>query len=168
MIQKEVNAEFMNPDYDGTTLPNFMIWGWMTSILHLSKQDLLLFAYLYAQSHDNIHYLSTCPTVIAEWFGMTRQTVIKHIESLPCVEKLVSKEHTKGSYTFTYYRINMNELLKLVVCTDTYDYANFMKAYEKMLLLYFPERIFLLYVHPHYIMPICRFSSQVFNYFCYF
>ena len=139
MIQKEVDAEFMNPDYDGTTLPNFMIWGWMTSILHLSKQDLLLFAYLYAQSHDNIHYLSTCPTVIAEWFGMTRQTVIKHIESLPCVEKLVSKEHTKGSYTFTYYRINMNELLKLVVCTDTYDYANFMKAYEKMLLLYFPE-----------------------------
>ena len=26
MIQKEVNAEFMNPDYDGTTLPNFMIY----------------------------------------------------------------------------------------------------------------------------------------------
>ena len=139
MVQRNLNAELVNENYDGTSMPNFMIWGWMTTLLGLKDKALMLFAYIYSQSHDSIHYSATSPTNISKWFGITRKTLYNRLADLPFIEQLTSNNHIKGAYKFVYYRINMEALLKSITKSDNNDYINFMKSYEHMLVLHFPD-----------------------------
>lgn len=139
MVQRNLKAELINENYDGTYMPNFMIWGWMTTLLGLKDKALMLFAYIYSQSHDSIHYSATSPTNISKWFGITRKTLYNRLADLPFIEQLTSNNHIKGAYKFVYYRINMEALLKSITKSDNNDYINFMKSYEHMLVLHFPD-----------------------------
>ena len=64
---------------------------------------------------------------------------IIRLADLPFIEQLTSNNHIKGAYKFVYYRINMESLLKSITKSDNNDYINFMKSYEHMLVLHFPD-----------------------------
>ena len=88
---------------DVEIMPNFIVWNWMMSALKLTGNDILLFAYVYSQSFDNKHYTTVSMTTLASWLGLTRQTVVKHLENLPFVQKYVSQDGSNGFYTFNYF-----------------------------------------------------------------
>lgn len=119
--------------------PSFIIWSWMMSALKLSGVDIMLFAYIYSQSFDNTHYTTASLTTMANWFGLTRQTIVKHMDNLPFVEKMVSQQHSNGFYTFNYYRVRMNELTKFMINADNYVYNEFLNDYETVLKAGFPN-----------------------------
>ena len=121
-------------------MPNFVVWDWMRTGLGLSGVNIMIFAYIYSQSFDNTHTVTTSLATMSEWFGITRQTLTRNIERMPCIIKNTSDEHTYGFYLFNYYKVDMEELLKyLKKSKNKSAYENFMLSYSQILKLKFPE-----------------------------
>lgn len=138
-MQKNIKTKEERVIKDVEIVPNFIVWNWMISGLKLCGIDIMLFAYIYSQSFDNKHYTTASMTTLANWFGLTRQTLVKHIENLPFVEKLVSQEHINGFYTFNYFKVNMDALTMFMIQSDHQIYSDFLDAYEDVLKAGFPK-----------------------------
>lgn len=121
-------------------MPNFVVWDWMRRGLNLKGSNLLIFAYLYSQSFDGTHACTTSLATMSEWFGLTRQTISKTIDSMPYIKKLVSQEHNSGSfYTYNYYRVDIDALLQYCHNIGGSVYESYMLSYKQILQLKFPE-----------------------------
>lgn len=120
-------------------MPNFVVWSWMRTGLNLSGVHIMLFAYIFSQSFDHEQCMTTSLTRLSEWFGISRQTLSRNIDSLPYVEKFVSQDNVKGFYTYNYYRVNMESLLEYIRGCEPEIYQEFMAAYQGLLLLKFPN-----------------------------
>ena len=138
-MQRNIKTKEERVIKDVEIVPNFIVWNWMISGLKLCGVDIMLFAYIYSQSFDNKHYTTASMTTLANWFGLTRQTLVKHIENLPFVEKLVSQEHINGFYTFNYFKVNMDALTMFMIQSDHQVYSDFLDAYEDVLKAGFPK-----------------------------
>lgn len=121
-------------------MPNFVVWDWMSSGLHLKGTNLLIFAYLYSQSFDGAHACTTSLTTMSEWFGITRQTISKNIDMMPYVKKFVSQEHSSGNfYTFNHYKIDTEALSQHCIGLGGSVYESYMLSCKQILELKFPD-----------------------------
>ena len=121
-------------------MPNFVVWDWMRTGLGLSGVSIMIFAYIYSQSFDNSHAVSTSLATMSEWFGLTRQTLTRNIDKMPYIIKDTSDEHTYGFYMFNYYKVDMEELLRYFEkSVNGSAYENFMLSYSQILKLKFPD-----------------------------
>ncbi len=120
-------------------MPNFVVWSWMRTALKLSGSNLMLFAYIYSQSFDSSHCVTTSLTCLSEWFGLTRQTLARNIDRLPYVTKQTSDDHPCGFYGYYFYRVDMDAMLKDFSTGPDEVYQEFLASYKKLLILKFPD-----------------------------
>ena len=123
----------------GSEMPNFVIWSWMRTALQLSGSNLMLFAYIYSQSFDASHYVTTSLSCLAEWFGITRQTLSRNIDKLPYIIKDNSCDHPAGFYNCCLYRVDMDAMLHDFSNGPDETYQEFLASYERLLILKFPD-----------------------------
>lgn len=120
-------------------MPNFVVWNWMREALELSGTNLMIFAYVYSQSFDGVHYSTTSLSTMEKWFGITRQTISRNLERMPYVKKLTYVNPEVNNFKYNYYRVDMEEILKICMNKGTSIYDDFMLSYKNILLLKFPE-----------------------------
>lgn len=123
----------------GSEMPNFVIWSWMRNGLKLSGIHIMLFAYIFSQSYDNEHLVTTSLSVLSDWFGISRQTLSRNIDALPYVEKSVSQDNRNSFYTHNCYKIDMIGLLTYFQNCEKEIYEEFLAAYKGLLILKFPD-----------------------------
>ena len=127
--------------YESKYMPNFVVWEWMRTGLKLSGLSIMLFALIFSQSFDENHACNITLTAMERWFGVTRQTLSRNIEKLPCIKKGISKRNTEGelSYSHNYYYVDMPAIMKICEKVGDTVYDDFMQAYEQILILKFPN-----------------------------
>ena len=80
------------------TTNDFTICTWMIDELHLVGSGLVLFAYIYAQTMNNMHPSTTSLLALTRISGLTKQTVSRAIDKLPYIIKNASQDNDKGFY----------------------------------------------------------------------
>lgn len=121
-------------------MPNFVVYDWMRTGLNLTGLNIMLFALIFSQSFDENHSCAVTLTSMEKWFGITRQTLARNIEKLPCIHKAASKNNPDGSaYYHKYYYVDMDEIMHTCEKVSDNAYNDFMTAYEQILKLKFPN-----------------------------
>lgn len=128
-----------NRIYSNSQMPNFVVWDWMREALGLSGANLMIFAYVFSQSFDGIHYSTTSLSTMEKWFGITRQTISRNLDKMSYVTKLTYVNSEQNNFKYNYYRVDMEAVLALCEKAGTTIYENFMLSYKNILLLKFPE-----------------------------
>lgn len=104
---------------------------WMINELKLAGNSLILFAYIFIQSLDNVHPALTDVPTLAKLCNVTNQTLVRTVEKLPYLIKSASQDHTKGFYMFNYYRIDYLSILQLLEQTGNKSYQKYIDYYRK-------------------------------------
>ena len=104
---------------------------WMINELKLAGNSLILFAYIFIQSLDNVHPALTDVPTLAKLCNVTNQTLVRTVEKLPYLVKSASQDHTKGFYMFNFYRIDYLSILKLLEQTGNQSYQKYIDYYRK-------------------------------------
>lgn len=125
--------------YSSSQMPNFVVWDWMREALGLSGTNLLIFAYVFSQSFDGVHYSTTSLSTMEKWFGITRQTISRNLDKMPYVKKMTYMNEEISKFKYNYYRVDMGAVLDICMKQGTSVYNDFMLSYKNILLLKFPE-----------------------------
>ena len=103
MVQRNLNAELVNENYDGTSMPNFMIWGWMTTLLGLKDIQTLDFSDSMNDKYNSIYNSWKKNYNNKKKYERYRQTilkcfliVIKAIVYFTCAYLIVNQKMTIG------------------------------------------------------------------------
>lgn len=125
-----------------TNVPNVVMWAWMRTVLNLTGSELLIFAYIFSQTFDDLHKCYTCQADMEKWFGITRQTVSRNIDNL-CAKGYVEKEVLQDSVNpmikHNNYKVCVSYITKLCEKSDYDSYSNFLDSYAQILKQKFPE-----------------------------
>ena len=125
-----------------SSIPNIVIWSWMRTVLDLSGTELLLFAFIFSQTFDNVHKVQTCLSEMESWFGITRQTISRNVDSM-CSKNYVIKETYQDSINpmikHNTYRVHIEFITQLCEDSDYSSYNNFLDSYRHVLKQKFPE-----------------------------
>lgn len=124
-----------------TSMPNIMVWSWM-SALDLSGVELLIFAFIFSTSFDNVHRCYTSLTDMENWFGLTRQAVSRRIQSLVdkgYIIKYVTTQKEQSFIKHNSYSVNMANITDICSSCDDTIYDNFMTSYGNILKQKFPQ-----------------------------
>ena len=120
-------------------MPNIMIWSWMSSVLHLSCNELLIFAYIFSMSFDNIHRCYTTLNAMEDWFSLSRQAVSRRIQNMVDQELLTKQTLVdSGFIKHNSYSVNMAKVTELCENSDYDTYKNFIESYGSALKQRFP------------------------------
>lgn len=129
-------------DSQKTSIPNIIMWSWMRTVLNLSGTELLIFAFVFSQTFDNIHKCYTCLSEMEAWFGLTRQTISRNIDNL-CAKGYVEKETLHDAINpmikHNSYKVCVSYITKLCEESDYSSYSNFLESYGAILKQKFPE-----------------------------
>ena len=123
-------------------IPNVVMWSWMRTVLDLTGMELLLFAYVFSQTFDSVHECYSCLTDMGEWFGATRQTVSRNIDSLVSknfILKNCRKDIINPIIKHNSYYVNTEYITQLCENSDYDSYSNFLDSYRTILKQKFPN-----------------------------
>lgn len=127
---------------DFKSVPNVVIWAWMRTVLHLAGSELMVFAYIFSQTFDNVHKCFTCLADMELWFGMSRQTISRNFEKLKnkgYIIKETLQDQINPMIKHNNYRVDVPYLTKLCEESDYDNYRNFLDSYGSILKQKFPE-----------------------------
>ena len=113
---------------------DFPIHLWMIDELHLTGTNLILFAYIFAQSLDVAHPGTTSLKVLSAITGLSKQTLSRALDKLPYVVKNVSQDNDKGFYVYNYYRIDVHKLLRFLKSLNKDIYREFINSFRQLLI----------------------------------
>lgn len=125
-------------------MPNIIVWTWMSSVLHLSGMELLIFAYIYSVSFDSVHRCHTTLGSMESWFGLTRQAISRRIQSLVdagFLTKQTSVDTNSGFIKHNSYSVNMLRVTEMCEEADFDAYKNFIDSYGSVLKARFPSEV---------------------------
>ena len=114
-------------------LPQISIDAWMIAELHLTGNSLVVFAYLFAQTFDNVHPYQTSSKVLSKLCNVTPQTLARTIEKLPFIIRNISQDNPKGFYVYNYYRIDIEKLLSYLEGLGNDTYKCYIQMYRERL-----------------------------------
>ena len=123
-------------------VPSIVLWSWMRTILNLSGNELLIFAYLFSQTFDSIHRMHNSLYDMEEWFGITRQTISRNIDSLVdkgLVVKSCSQDKDRPLIKHNSYTVCTKKICDLCESSDETQYANFLESYSFILKQKYPN-----------------------------
>lgn len=125
-----------------TSIPNIIMWSWMRTVLDLTGTELLIFAFVFSQTFDNLHKCYTCLSEMENWFGITRQTISRNIDNL-CAKGFVEKETlhdiVNPMIKHNSYKVCVPYITRLCENSDYNSYTNFLDSYGAILKQKFPE-----------------------------
>ena len=127
-----------------TSIPNIIMWSWMRTVLNLTGTELLIFAFVFSQTFDNLHKCYTCLSEMETWFGITRQTISRNIDNLCAkgfVEKEVLQDVLNPMIKHNSYKVRVPYITKLCEESDYDSYTNFLDSYGSILKQKFPDDI---------------------------
>ena len=131
-----------NDKKHSTSIPNIIVWSWMRTVLNLSGSELLIFAYIFSQTFDNVHKCYTCLSDMEMWFGMSRQTISRNIDKL-CARGFAEKEILQDSINpmikHNNYKVCVEYITKVCERADYDSYSNFLDSYRFILKQKFPD-----------------------------
>ena len=127
-----------------SSVPNITMWSWMRTVLNLSGSELLIFSYLFSQTFDSVHKCYTTLGDMEQWFGVTRQTISRNIDTLASkgfVIKQTMKDKDNTIIKHNSYYVNMSNITELCEKANFDNYSNFIDCYRSMLTQRFPNQI---------------------------
>lgn len=123
-------------------VPSIMLWSWMRTVLDLSGNELLIFAYLFTQTFDSVHRCCSSLSDMEDWFGITRQTISRNIDSLEekgLVSKSCSFGRDKPFIKHNSYSVCTKRIVELCEDSDNAQYSNFLESYRYVLKQKYPN-----------------------------
>lgn len=123
-------------------VPDITLWSWMREVLGLVGTELILFSYIFSQSFDEVHKCITPLTIMEKWFGVTRQTLSKNIDSLvekKYIVKQCNRDELKPILKRNCYYVDMNYIKALCKESNYSNYTNFMQSYKQALKEKYPD-----------------------------
>lgn len=122
-------------------MPNIVVWSWMREVLQLSGIELLLFAFLFERTFDGMHKCFEKLTDFENWFGSTRQAIIRHIDKM--VDKNIlfkncEPDKKNPMIKHNNYSINVEHVTQLCEQSPFDIYQNFLESYRILLCQKFP------------------------------
>ena len=122
--------------------PNVMVWNWMRNGLGLAGVDILIFSYLYALAGLVGAGAHISLTQLADWVGLSRQTVSNRIDMMSCVTKTKSTDNVEGRfYTHNHYRLDMDKIKDKISLAGTDVVEDFNDSLEYLIILHFPNKV---------------------------
>lgn len=122
--------------------PNVMVWNWMRNGLGLAGVDILIFSYLYALAGLVGAGAHISLTQLADWVGLSRQTVSNRIDMMSCVTKTKSTDNIDGRfYTHNHYRLDMDKIKDKISLAGTDVVEDFNDSLEYLIILHFPNKV---------------------------
>ena len=125
-------------------MPDITIWSWMQSVLKLSATELMIFAYLFTKTFDNVHRCYTALDTMADWFGMTRQAISRHITKM-CdrgfINRVQFQDKANPIIKHNSYAVCISYVTELCENSDSDTYKNFLDSYRHILQQKFPNDI---------------------------
>ena len=109
---------------------DFSICSWMIDELHLTGSALLLFAYIFSMTVDNMHPTATSLSTLTKISGLTRQTITRSIDKLPYIIKNASQDNDKGFYAYYYYRVDSFALLSFLESLGKDIYRDYIQSFK--------------------------------------
>lgn len=122
--------------------PSFICWHWMRSILGLSGNEMMIFAYLWSLTFGGTSYTASTLADMESWFGLTRQTISKYVDNLQesgYVTKTTLQDTKRRMIKHNYYKVNMANIISICEDASYESYLNFIDSYKNLFIAKFPD-----------------------------
>lgn len=123
------------------TMPDITIYSWMRTALGISGIELIIFAYLFTKTFDNVHRCFTSLDTFSEWFGVTRQAISRHMKNLVnagMIDIVTYKNEKNTMLKHNSYIVKMDRVTELCEA-DEDSYKKFLFTYSNMLKNKYPK-----------------------------
>lgn len=121
------------------------MWSWIREVLGLVGNELIIFSFIFSQTFDGTHKCYTNLSQMEDWFGITRQTISRNIESLSEKKYIIKRQccndndNDNAFIKHNHYYVNIDYITKLCEESDYDNYLNFLDSYRLILKQKFPE-----------------------------